>query len=77
MNFKDICVVGFDLSADRITRGLSAIYDENLLKYLYQNKILLEISPTSNILTGIVSSIKDHPIRQFKDRGIKITINLR
>lgn len=65
-----------DLHAQRIGHGTSAIQDEKLLVYLKENKIPLEICPTSNVVTHkYVKRIEDHPVRKFFDKGIFVTIN--
>lgn len=64
------------LHASRIGHGISAIYDEKLMKYLQEKQIPLEICPTSNLFTKkYFSSLKDHPIREFFNRGIVVTVN--
>jgi adenosine deaminase len=37
--------------------------------------VVLEICPTSNVLTGAVDCIKDHPIRKLMDAGVRVTLN--
>ena len=39
------------------------------------NKIQLNICPTSNLLLGRVELISKHPIRKLFDNDIKVTIN--
>jgi len=64
------------LDAQRIGHGISSIQDENLVKYLADNKIPLEICPTSNVFTKkYVQKIEDHPIRPFFDKGVIVTVN--
>ena len=51
------------LQAERIGHGISAIYDDELVKYLAEKKIPLEICPTSNVLTRhYVKALEEHPI---------------
>jgi adenosine deaminase len=65
-----------ELKAARIGHGISAIQDDELMDYLREHKIPLEICPTSNIFTRkYVTSYEDHPIKQFFDRGIFVTLN--
>lgn len=64
-----------DLYADRIAHSLSAIEDPDLMEYLKRHRTGVEICPTSNLLTESVSSIKDHPVKEMYDSGVKVTIN--
>ncbi len=64
------------LKAERIGHGTSAIQDPELMKYLKDNKIPLEVCITSNLFTGkYVKLAENHPVKQFYENGIIITIN--
>lgn len=64
------------LKAKRIGHGISAIQDDELMSYLADKQIPIEVCPTSNLFTQkYVKKLKDHPIRQFFDRGLKVTVN--
>jgi adenosine deaminase len=63
------------LNVERIGHGLTAIHDESLLEYLKEKEIVIETCPVSNIRTGVVESLDKHPIREFFDRGLIVTIN--
>lgn len=63
------------LRVDRIGHGTRAAEDEALLDYLVKHAIPLELCPLSNVCTGVVASIAEHPVRHYVDRGLKITIN--
>ncbi len=64
-----------DLEVDRIGHGVRAIEDEELLEQIAARRIPLEICPISNIRTGVISSLAEHPIRDFHERGILVTVN--
>ena len=64
-----------DLRVDRIGHGTRAIEDLNLLEYLSETKIPIELCPLSNSYTRIINSIAEHPIRAFIENGIPISIN--
>ncbi|MCF6334163.1 MAG: adenosine deaminase [Spirochaetales bacterium] len=65
-----------DLGVSRIGHGISAIQDKKLMNYLRETQLPLEICPMSNIFTKkYVSSYKDHPIKEFYDHGIYVTVN--
>lgn len=63
------------LQVDRIGHGTRAAEDETLLDYLAENQIPIEMCPLSNVRTGVVKSIQEHPVRYFFERGLLVTIN--
>jgi adenosine deaminase len=64
-----------EAGADRIGHGTSAIQDEDLMAYLKDRAIPVEVCPTSNIITGkYVKNLADHPVREFIKRGLLVTI---
>jgi adenosine deaminase len=63
------------LKVERIGHGTRAFEDASLVAYLAKHKIPLEVCPISNVKTGVVASIKKHPVRQYYDAGMMVTIN--
>ncbi|MCR5217311.1 adenosine deaminase [Treponema sp.] len=64
------------LKAERIGHGITAINDSDFLKELAENKICLEVCPTSNVFTNtIVKSFDQHPVKKLYDAGVNVTIN--
>ncbi len=63
------------LGAERIGHGINAAKDPELLDYLGEHRIPLEVSPTSNICTGAVKSLDDHPLPALLDAGLVVTLN--
>ncbi len=62
--------------AERIGHGITACQDNELMTYLADNKIPLEICPTSNTFTkAVVKKLEEHPLRTFFDKGILVTVN--
>jgi len=59
----------------RIGHGIHAIESKKAMKKLKIRGICLEICPKSNVDTKAVSSLKEIPIRQFMEQGIKVSIN--
>ncbi|HEY9562136.1 MAG TPA: adenosine deaminase, partial [Nocardioides sp.] len=49
--------------------------DPALLAHLAENGIALEVCPSSNIATRAVESLDVHPLRAFRDAGVKFSIN--
>jgi len=63
------------LHAHRIGHGTRAHEDPELLVYLREHKIPLELCPGSNVRTGVVRTIAEHPIREYFERGLIISVN--
>jgi adenosine deaminase len=63
------------LKVERIGHGISARDDPKLIAYLKKKQIGIEMSPVSNVRTGVVKSIQDHPIREFYDKGLLVTVS--
>jgi adenosine deaminase len=63
------------LHVDRIGHGARAREDPELLDYLQEHRTPLELCPVSNVCTGVVSSIAEHPIREYFERGLIISVN--
>ncbi len=63
------------LKAERIGHGVNSNQDQELMDYLLTHQIPLEVCPTSNLQTKTVSDIKLHPLKEYYDLGIPITIN--
>lgn len=62
--------------AERIGHGTSAIQDPELVNYLREHKIPIEICVTSNVFTGkYVRKEQNHPVRYYYDQGIPLCIN--
>jgi adenosine deaminase len=63
------------LQVERIGHGVRADEDKELLTYLVETQLPLEVCPLSNVRTGVVRSIEEHPARALFERGVFITIN--
>ncbi|HUS08397.1 MAG TPA: hypothetical protein VMZ52_18985, partial [Bryobacteraceae bacterium] len=63
------------LGADRIGHGIRAADDPALLRYLAEQQIPLEICISSNVCTGAVAALADHPVRRIYDAGVPIILN--
>jgi aminodeoxyfutalosine deaminase len=63
------------LGAERIGHGIAAARDPDLLRCLRERDIPLEISITSNLVTGVVARLEDHPIRLLYDAGVPLVLN--
>ena len=64
-----------ELKADRIGHGLHAIEDPELVRYLADQQIPVEVCITSNVMTGCCTSLEQHPVRKLFDAGVLVTLN--
>lgn len=64
-----------NLGAERIGHGFRSVDDPQLVKYLAENRIGLEICLTSNIQIGAVESYAAHPAKRLFDAGVLLNLN--
>jgi len=63
------------LRAERIGHGTRAEEDPALINYLAERQIPLEMCPLSNVRTGVVPSLAQHPVRRYVEAGLLVTVN--
>lgn len=63
------------LGAERIGHGVQIKKQDDIIDYVIQNNIVLELCPTSNFLTQAVRNEKEHPFRELFDFGVQTTVN--
>ena len=63
------------LQADRIRHGFRAVEDEKLVSELAGRGIVLDVTPVSNVRTGAVSSLAEHPLPKLVAAGVKCSIS--
>ena len=63
------------LELDEVQHGIAAVEDPSVIRFLADNHIRLNITPSSNYLLGRVPDLKIHPIARLYRSGIDVTIN--
>ena len=63
------------LGAERIGHGLKAASDPALMELLAERRIPLEICLSSNLATGVLDRLENHPLPQWLAAGIPLTLN--
>jgi adenosine deaminase len=61
--------------ANRIGHGTRLIEDPDLIQYVNDRRIALEVCLTSNVQTRVAESYATHPFREYFDRGLNVTLN--
>ena len=64
-----------NIGAERLGHILSAIRDPELIEILAQRQIPVEICLSSNLRTGCLPKLEQHPVRQLFDSGLLVTLN--
>jgi len=63
------------LGAERIGHGFQIINDKKIMQFVKEEKVVLEVCPTSNYITGNCHDLKSHPLKALHDFGILTTLN--
>jgi adenosine deaminase len=61
--------------AHRIGHGTRLRDDPDLMAYVNDHRIPLEMCLSSNVQTGAVERLEDHPIKYYLDLGLRVTLN--
>ncbi|CAA9218649.1 MAG: Adenosine deaminase [uncultured Chloroflexi bacterium] len=58
----------------RLGHGTHVLDDPRLVETLLARRIHVEMCPTSNLCTGSIARIEDHPIRRALDAGMDVSV---
>jgi aminodeoxyfutalosine deaminase len=64
-----------NLGAERIEHGITAAQDPDLMRYLAENDITLDVCPTSNVALKVVPEMAQHPLATLVAAGVPVSIN--
>ena len=64
-----------ELELDEVHHGIAAAQSVQIMKWLANNRIQLNVCPTSNIMLKVVDRYANHPIRRLFDHSVPVTIN--
>ena len=59
---------------DRISHGVQAAYDRRLLGRVLESGVTLDICITSNVVLGVVASVREHPVSRLALAGVPFTL---
>ena len=63
------------LEPDRIRHGIRAVEDPALVRELAESGIVLDVTPISNVRTGAVASLEDHPLPRLVGAGVRCSVS--
>ena len=63
------------LHAQRIGHGTTILDDPDVVTLVRERGVVIEACPTSNVHTGIIASVADHPMSTWIDQGLRVCIN--
>ncbi|MGY8946630.1 MAG: adenosine deaminase [Flavobacteriales bacterium] len=75
LGYKSILETLNKIKPSRIGHGVRSIEDDELLDKLKTDNIHLELCLTSNIVTKVYGSFKEHPIDKLFKKGLSISVN--
>jgi adenosine deaminase/aminodeoxyfutalosine deaminase len=64
-----------NLKAERIGHALTAAQDPELIEELAERQVPVEICLSSNLATNYCARIEDHPLGNYFNQGLMITLN--
>jgi adenosine deaminase len=63
------------IAPERIGHGVRCIENSNVVQLVRDRGVTLEICPTSNLQTGVVFMMGNHPLPDLYRLGLRVTIN--
>ena len=63
------------LGADRLRHGIRSVEDPGLVAELAGRGTVLDVCPLSNLRTGVVGSLGEHPLPQLVAAGVRCSIS--
>lgn len=63
------------LGLSEVHHGINSVTSDEVMRFLADNRIQLNVCPSSNVMLGYAADYKDHPIKRLYENGVKVTIN--
>jgi adenosine deaminase len=70
----EIAVAIERLGAQRIGHGTTLLDDPRVTDLVLDYDVTIEASPTSNVHTGVIASVADHPLAEWLRRGVRVCV---
>ncbi|KUP20508.1 hypothetical protein [Paenibacillus sp. DMB5] len=71
----DVLEAAVELELQEVHHGIAAAASPQILHWLADHHIRLNVCPTSNVMLGRARDYASHPIRTLYDAGVPVTIN--
>jgi adenosine deaminase len=63
------------LGAQRIGHGTTLLADPRVVELVVARGVVIEACPTSNVHTGVIGSVADHPLPRWLAAGVRVCVN--
>ncbi|MNE89847.1 Aminodeoxyfutalosine deaminase [compost metagenome] len=64
-----------ELELHEVHHGIAAAESPQVMRWLADHNICLNVCPTSNVMLGRTEDYSTHPVRALYDAGVPVTIN--
>jgi adenosine deaminase len=71
---QEIRVAVQTLRAQRIGHGTTLLDDPAVLALVVEREVVIEACPTSNVHTGVIARVEDHPVARWLAAGVKVCV---
>lgn len=71
---EEIRTAILELGAQRIGHGTTVLDDPGVTALVVDRGITLEACPSSNVHTGVIARVEEHPIARWLDAGIRVCV---
>jgi adenosine deaminase len=72
---SEIRIAILALHAQRIGHGTTLLDDPEVLDLVLRSEVTIEACPTSNVHTGVINHVADHPLPRWLQLGVRACIN--
>ncbi len=72
---EEIAIAIEALHAQRIGHGTTLLDDPDVLALVLERGVVIEACPTSNVHTGAIPSVSEHPLPRWLERGVRACVN--
>ena len=63
------------LGLHEVHHGIHAAESEDVMRFLANHKIQLNVCPSSNVMLRYAAGYEEHPIKRLYENGVRVTVN--